>query len=263
MKKTRSHTLYKRLVIILFILFILCAAAAIILIRTPGARYRHNVNLGHRYLHDRKYEEAVRVFTKAIEVYPDRSEAYRGRGDAFIEMGESEQAYDDYKRVEDLTGESGLAERKTGISDASEKGSSDTETPQTVTPVPDTPAGSAPRGETDGNGISAEPTPTPTPSPEVQPTPEETGPTQADYDAFLAACRSDPYGHYIQGEYGSDLSEYDKRAIMYAMGDLDNDSVNEIFLSYTNSGEPYNVINTEVWRWNGSSFEIFSVDGGS
>ena len=64
-------------------------------------------------------------------------------------------------------------------------------------------------------------------------------------------------------EYGTDLSEYNKPAIMYAMGDLDRDEVNEVFLSYTNSGSPYNVINTEVWKWNGSSFEVYSVDGGS
>ena len=138
MKKSSSRTIYKRVVIILFILLVICAAAAIILIRTPGARYRHNVNLGRRYMHGRQYDEAVRVFTKAIEVDPDRSEAYRGRGDAYVKMDEMEQAYDDYKRVEELTGESGLAERKTGLSDPSETGSSGTETPQTVTlrPVP-------------------------------------------------------------------------------------------------------------------------------
>ena len=129
MKKSSSRTIYKRVVIILFILLVICAAAAIILIRTPGARYRHNVNLGRRYMHGRQYDEAVRVFTKAIEVDPDRSEAYRGRGDAYVKMDEMEQAYDDYKRVEELTGESGLAERKTGLSDPSETGSSGTETP--------------------------------------------------------------------------------------------------------------------------------------
>ena len=261
MKKSSSRTIYKRVVIILFILLVICAAAAIILIRTPGARYRHNVNLGRRYMHGRQYDEAVRVFTKAIEVDPDRSEAYRGRGDAYVKMDEMEQAYDDYKRVEELTGESGLAERKTGLSDPSETGSSGTETPQTVTPGSDAPASSGPQGDAAGKGPSAEPTQAP--SPEVQPTPEEKGPTPSDYDAFLEAVRSDPYGHYFQDEYGTDLSEYDKPAIMYAMGDLDRDEVNEVFLSYTNSGSPYNVINTEVWKWNGSSFEVYSVDGGS
>ena len=136
-------------------------------------------------------------------------------------MDEMEQAYDDYKRVEELTGESGLAERKTGLSDPSETGSSGTETPQTVTPGPDAPASSGPQGDNAGNGPSAEPTQAP--SPEVQPTPEEKGPTPSDYDAFLETVRSDPYGHYFQDEYGTDLSEYDKPAIMYAMGDLDND----------------------------------------
>ena len=89
MKKSSSRTIYKRVVIILCILLVICAAAAIILIRTPGARYRHNVNLGRRYMHGRQYDEAVRVFTKAIEVDPDRSEAYRGRGDAYVKMGGS------------------------------------------------------------------------------------------------------------------------------------------------------------------------------
>ena len=247
--------------IILFILLIICAAAAIFFIRTPGAGYRHNVNLGRRYLHDRKYDEAVRVFTKAIEIDSSRSEAYRGRGEAYMETGETEQAYDDYKRVEELTGERGLAERKTGISTSSEAGSSGTETPQTVTPGPGSPDGSGSQGEIPGNGASADPTPTS--SPKQQPTPEEKGPTQTDYDVFLESVRNDPYGYYFQDEYGTDLSEFNAPAIMYAMGDLDNDQVSEIFLSYTNSGSPYNVINTEVWKWNGSSFEIYSVDGGS
>ena len=259
MKRSDSRIIYKRVVIILSILLIICVAAVIILLRTPGVKYRHNINLGRRYQHGRQYDEAVRVFTKAIEVDPGRSEAYLGRGDTYMEMGKTEQAYDDYKRVEDLTGETGLAERKTGLSASSETGSSGTETPKAVTPVPDS---SGTQETPSGNKVPAEPTSTPAPSPEVQPTPEEKGPTQTDYDAFLEAVRNDPYGYFLD-ENGPGLSEYDQPAIMYAMGDLDNDAEDEIFLSYTNSGGPYNVINTEVWRWNGYSFEIFSVDGGS
>ena len=261
MKNSRSHILYKRLAIILFILLMICVAAVIVLVRTPGTRYRHYVNLGNRYLHDRKYEEAVRVFTNAIDIDSDRSEAYRGRGDAYVEIGETKLAYDDYKKVEDLTGESGLAERKTGISDTSESGRSRTEKPETEPSVPDTPESSVPQGDPSGNQAPA--APTSPPLPEVQPTPEETGPMQSDYDAFLEDVCNDPYGHYMSSGYGSDLSGYDKLAIMYASGDLDNDGADEIFLSYTNSGEPYEVFNTEVWKWNGSSFEIYSVDAGS
>ena len=84
MKRSDSRIIYKEVVIILSILLIICVAAVIILLRTPGVKYRHNINLGRRYQHGRQYDEAVRVFTKAIEVDPGRSEAYLGRGDTYI-----------------------------------------------------------------------------------------------------------------------------------------------------------------------------------
>ena len=145
MKKSHSLTLYKRLAVILFIILVIFTAAVIVLLRTPDARYRHNVNLGSRYMHNQEYDEAVRVFTKAIEIDPRRSEAYEKRGEAYMDLGRPEQAYDDYKRVEDLTGEKGLAERKTGISDPSQAGASGTETPKPVPSGADPAGNSGPR----------------------------------------------------------------------------------------------------------------------
>ena len=52
MKKSHSLTLYKRLAVILFIILVIFTAAVIVLLRTPDARYRHNVNLGSRYMHN-------------------------------------------------------------------------------------------------------------------------------------------------------------------------------------------------------------------
>ena len=92
MKKSRSLTLYKRLAVILFIILVIFTAAVIVLLRTPDARYRHNVNLGSRYMHNQEYDEAVRVFTKAIDIDPRRSEAYEKRGEAYMDMGRPEQA---------------------------------------------------------------------------------------------------------------------------------------------------------------------------
>lgn len=265
MKKSRSLTLYKRLAVILFIILVIFTAAVIVLLRTPDARYRHNVNLGSRYMHNQEYDEAVRVFTKAIDIDPRRSEAYEKRGEAYMDLGRPEQAYDDYKRVEDLTGEKGLAERKTGISDPSQAGASPTETPKPVPSGADPAGNSGPQGEKPAGESPAGPTPTPSPEvmPTPEPTPETAGPIEADYNSFLSDVRNDPYGYFISGNDGDALSDYTSPQIMYAIGDLDNDEVDEIFLSYTNSGMPYEVINTEVWAWNGSSFSVYSVDGGS
>ena len=143
-------------------------------------------------------------------------------------------------------------------------GNSQTETPQTVTPGPGAPDNSGSEGKLPGNEVTAEPTaPAPEVQPAAEPVPEETGPSQTDYDSFLASVRNDPYGYYFGVSDGSGLSDYDKPAIMYAIGDLDNDGLNEIFLSYINSGGPYNVINTEIFKWDGSSFAVYSVDDGS
>ncbi len=90
-------------------------------------------------------------------------------------------------------------------------------------------------------------------------------PSADDYANFLLAVKSDPYMYYIKTENGSDLSSYTQPIVLSATGDLNNDSIDEIFLSYQNSGGPYNVFNTEIWQWDSisSAFELYSVDPGS
>ena len=83
-----------------------------------------------------------------------------------------------------------------------------------------------------------------------------------DYDAFFQDVKVNPNAYFIPLD-GYDLYTYDNPGAVIARGDLDLDGVDEAFVSFTNHGSPYNVISTQVWKWNGSAFELYANIGGS
>lgn len=244
----KRHTMRRTLTLAVAVLSVILAiniSGFALLITVPAARYRHNINLGHYYLVQLDYDGALRAYSNAIDIDPKKSDAYQGRADTYMKMGNIELAYQDYQKVEDITGEAGLAERMTGLNDKKQE---------------EPPSESEVQHE-DSGAVSIVPEETPEPSP----IPTLPAPASTDYDSFLQAVKDNPYTYYIQGDYAEPLNTYSTPAVEYAIGDLDNDAVNEVFLSYTNSGGPYNVINTEVWKWNvnSSAFELYAADGGS
>lgn len=237
MKESSGNAL-RRALVALSVLLVLTLAIFIAVVNMPLTRYAHYMNLGAKYLLNEEYDDAVRAFSEAVKIEPNDAEPYRARAEAYEQTGQSDLAYQDYLEIERITGETGLADRKFGKSfdenasaDASGPSAENasTETPPTETPVPATP------------------------------TPEPVAP---DYDAFFQDVKINPNAYFIPLD-GYDLYTYDNPGAVIARGDLDLDGVDEAFVSFTNHGSPYNVISTQVWKWNGSAFELYANIGGS
>jgi Flp pilus assembly protein TadD len=77
-------------------------ASVIVVLSTDAEKYRHNMNLGRRYLTNNEYESAVRAFDAAIGIRTESGEAYMGRGDAYAGLGETESAGNDYETARTL-----------------------------------------------------------------------------------------------------------------------------------------------------------------
>ena len=79
--------------------------------------YKRNLNLGHKYLLDMNYEEAIKAFSKAIEIDDMDAGAYIGRGDAYKSMGDYKSAWSDYEHAQELSGDNSILDDKIGQSE--------------------------------------------------------------------------------------------------------------------------------------------------
>lgn len=98
----KSRRALNRAVIALAVIFMILTASVIVVLSTDAAQYRHNMNLGRRYLTNNKYASAVRAFDAAIGIRTESGEAYMGRGDAYAGLGETESAGNDYEMARTL-----------------------------------------------------------------------------------------------------------------------------------------------------------------
>lgn len=98
----KSRRALNRAVIALAVIFMILTASVIIVLSTDAAQYRHNMNLGRRYLTNNEYASAVRAFDAAIKIRTESGEAYMGRGDAYAGLGETESAGNDYETARTL-----------------------------------------------------------------------------------------------------------------------------------------------------------------
>ena len=87
MKKVNRITNKIRLLMGIFCLFLLIGCQ-----KSPEEVIRKQLELGHRYLEEMKYEEAVIAFNKVIEIDPKVMEAYVGVLDARIGLGDVDEA---------------------------------------------------------------------------------------------------------------------------------------------------------------------------
>ena len=98
----KSRRARNRAVIALAVIFMILTASVIVVLSTDAAQYRHNMNLGRRYLTNNEYASAVRAFDAAIKIRTESGEAYMGRGDAYAGLGETESAGNDYETARTL-----------------------------------------------------------------------------------------------------------------------------------------------------------------
>ena len=98
----KSRRALNRAVIALAVIFMILTASVIVVLSTDAAQYRHNMNLGRRYLTNNEYASAVRAFDAAIKIRTESGEAYMGRGDAYAGLGETESAGNDYETARTL-----------------------------------------------------------------------------------------------------------------------------------------------------------------
>jgi len=54
---------------------------------------------GYKLLRDKKYEDAIGVFKINVALYPESDNVYDSLADAYLNLGDSLQAYNNYKRV--------------------------------------------------------------------------------------------------------------------------------------------------------------------
>lgn len=83
----------------------------------PDRRFVRQLDLGHRYLEEQNYEQAVVAFMKAIEIEPMRVEAYLGLVDAYTGAGDNEKALKALQKGYDLTKDERLRQRIEEIED--------------------------------------------------------------------------------------------------------------------------------------------------
>lgn len=98
----KSRRALNRAVIALAVIFMILTASVIVFLSTNAAQYRHNMNLGRRYLTNNEYESAVRAFDAAIGIRTESGEAYMGRGDAYAGLGDTASAGNDYETARTL-----------------------------------------------------------------------------------------------------------------------------------------------------------------
>ena len=83
-----------------------------------GGSYKKNLNLGHQYLLNEDYENAIKAFSEAIDINP-RSEAYIALGDAYIGVADYEKAWDSYEKAQELDDTLNVLEEKFGQTEIS------------------------------------------------------------------------------------------------------------------------------------------------
>lgn len=96
---------------VILLIIIVVAAGIIIFNSTDTVRSRKQIDLGHRYLSEMNYEEAIVAFNQAIEIDSRNVGAYLGLADAYLGLGDEESALAALVAGYEMTGDEQLKER--------------------------------------------------------------------------------------------------------------------------------------------------------
>lgn len=109
--------LLKKIIIVLSIF--LCAEIGFFMyqINSGEAAFARNLNLGNKYLLSQDYDNAIRAFSEAIAIDGMNTEAYIGRGDAYKAKGDYANAWADYEKAQELSGDNELLMKKIGTTE--------------------------------------------------------------------------------------------------------------------------------------------------
>ena len=113
----RKMSVSKALKIVAAILGVLfCMGAGILLYqvkKSPGSVSR-NMDLGNKYLLAEDYDSAISAFSKAIAIDGMNADAYIGRGDAYKAKEEYANAWADYEKAQDISGDTNILRNRIG-----------------------------------------------------------------------------------------------------------------------------------------------------
>ena len=73
-----------------------------------------NLDLGNKYLLAEDYDSAISAFSKAIEIDSMNADAYIGRGDAYKAKEEYANAWADYEKAQDISGDTNILRNRIG-----------------------------------------------------------------------------------------------------------------------------------------------------
>ena len=113
----RKMSVSKTLKIVAAVLGVmLCMGAGILLYqvkKSPGSVSR-NMDLGNKYLLAEDYDSAISAFSKAIAIDGMNADAYIGRGDAYKAKEEYANAWADYEKAQDISGDTNILRNRIG-----------------------------------------------------------------------------------------------------------------------------------------------------
>ena len=110
----KNRPLLKRVISVLLILLCVEAGFLITQISSGTASYTRNLDLGNKYLLSEDYDSAISAFSKAIEIDSMNADAYIGRGDAYKAKEEYANAWADYEKAQDISGDTNILRNRIG-----------------------------------------------------------------------------------------------------------------------------------------------------
>ena len=82
-----------------------------------AGRVSRNLDLGNKYLLAEDYDSAISAFSKAIEIDSMNADAYIGRGDAYKAKEDYANAWADYEKAQELSGDTDILRNKIGATE--------------------------------------------------------------------------------------------------------------------------------------------------
>lgn len=110
-KKSINKELIKKLIFGLIIIIVFVIIGLIVYYNSDSVKFNKQMDLGHKYLEEQNYKEAIVAFNEAIAIDPMSVEAYHGLADAYIALDDLESALSVLERGYELTQDENINKR--------------------------------------------------------------------------------------------------------------------------------------------------------